>query len=664
MKYRPEIDGLRALAVLPVIFFHAGFSSFSGGYVGVDIFFVISGYLISHIIFHEISTGKFSLVNFYERRARRILPALYVVLLACIPAVWLFIPPPGIKDFFQSLSAVSLFSSNVLFWWESGYFDTASELKPLLHTWSLGVEEQFYFLFPLVALALSRYGNAVTAWSLVVCFCISLILSQYEVSEQSSSAFFLIHSRAWELLAGVLLALAERRGKFPASNVFQNILSGAGLIILSACVLLYDANTSFPGINALVPVLACSAVIVCTSPSIFINRLLSTKLLVGIGLISYSAYLWHQPLLVFGRHFRLGELEVLEAFSAIGVTFVLAYLSWRFIEAPFRRRDRISRKTVFLVAAAGGAFFVSLGIWGHMTDGHANIWLRHRLDDNGRTAYALAIAAKENHDLDRFKANRSDNGECRFNSRSINTETRDRLMQCYDIYGPGIIVMGDSHAVDLFGIVTNAYENKEFIVGITCDGCRPFGSSMPHYQKILDFFSTHSHVASRIIYEQAGFYLLLDDQGNKGSRWAFEKVSPKGSYSGYQIDFDNVEAVHSYLRALAKFVDTVWFGARLEPHFSLKKIVREGCGGEFYFREGQVELFQALDRHVASSLRNTSNLMYISQNEMFNFDLSNDFMTCRQIYWSDGDHYSRAGEKYFSERFSLPQHSIEGETKN
>ena len=143
-KYRPEVDGLRAIAVLPVIFFHAGFSGFSGGFVGVDIFFVISGYLITSILLSEITSGEFSFAQFYERRARRILPALYLVCLLCIPFAWFFSPPSSMKDFGQSLGAVVAFSSNFLFWVENGYFDTSSELKPLLHTWSLAVEEQFY----------------------------------------------------------------------------------------------------------------------------------------------------------------------------------------------------------------------------------------------------------------------------------------------------------------------------------------------------------------------------------------------------------------------------------------------------------------------------------------------------------------------------------------
>ena len=165
MKYRPGIDGLRALAVLPVILFHAGFEWFSGGFVGVDIFFFISGYLITTIIISEMAEGKFSIVNFYERRARRIIPALFFVMAACLPFAWLWLTPIDLKDFGQSLIAVSIFISNTLFWWESGYFDTAAELKPLIHTWSLAVEEQYYILFPVFLILTWRLG---IKWILIV----------------------------------------------------------------------------------------------------------------------------------------------------------------------------------------------------------------------------------------------------------------------------------------------------------------------------------------------------------------------------------------------------------------------------------------------------------------------------------------------------------------
>ena len=207
MNYRREIDGLRALAVLPVIFFHAGFQAFSGGFVGVDVFFVISGYLITSIILTEKTSGKFTLINFYERRARRILPALFFVMLACLPFAWLWLLPSNLNDFSKNLIVVPLFSSNFLFTNQSGYFDTAIELKPLIHTWSLAVEEQYYLLFPIFISFLWRKAWPWASRIIFVVALISLIFSNWGAYHYPAATFYLLPTRIWELFIGSLVAL-------------------------------------------------------------------------------------------------------------------------------------------------------------------------------------------------------------------------------------------------------------------------------------------------------------------------------------------------------------------------------------------------------------------------------------------------------------------------
>lgn len=214
MQYRPEVDGLRAIAVLPVILFHAGFSAFSGGFVGVDIFFVISGYLITTIIYQEMAQGRFSMWRFYERRARRILPALFAVSLACIPFAWLWMLPNEFKDFSQSLVGVATFTSNILFWRESGYFAGAAELKPLLHTWSLAVEEQFYILYPPLLLALYRFVPKLLFTIISLGALVSLGLAHWASSAHPSANFYLLPTRAWELGLGALAAIYLQRCRF------------------------------------------------------------------------------------------------------------------------------------------------------------------------------------------------------------------------------------------------------------------------------------------------------------------------------------------------------------------------------------------------------------------------------------------------------------------
>ena len=365
MKYRAEIDGLRAFAVVPVILFHAGFELFSGGFVGVDVFFVISGYLITTILIEDIENKRFSIVNFYERRARRILPALFFVMLVCIPFAWMWMYASQMKDFSQSLVAVSLFASNVQFWRESGYFDTAAEEKPLLHTWSLAVEEQYYVIFPIFLILTWRFGKNRVFWMIVVMAAISLLLSEWGWRNKATANFYLAPTRAWELFAGSIAAFAVQKQGVQKNNP----LALAGLTAIIFSIFFYDETTPFPSVYALVPVLGVVLLVLYADKETFAAKLLSTKGFVGIGLISYSAYLWHQPLFAFSR--VLSEKQP-TAFimGALAVTsIILAFLSWRFVEKPFRRSHVVTRTQIFFASLIVMGFFISVGLIGHYKDG-------------------------------------------------------------------------------------------------------------------------------------------------------------------------------------------------------------------------------------------------------------------------------------------------------
>ena len=320
MKYRAEIDGLRALAVVPVILFHAGFELFSGGYVGVDVFFVISGYLITTILMEDLENNQFSILKFYERRARRILPALLFVTLISIPFAILILSPNDLKDFFQSIAAVSTFTSNILFWMESGYFDQAAELKPLLHTWSLAVEEQYYLVFPVFLFATWRFGKNLVFWLIILFAALSLGFSEWASQNFVAANFFLPFSRVWELFAGSVAAfIVNKRGL--RSN---NILSLTGFLAIIFAIFFYDRTTPIPSIYALIPVTGVVLLLLYGDKGTLAAKILSVKVLVGIGLISYSAYLWHQPVFAFWRLSRLSEPRTNEYILLIVVVLILA----------------------------------------------------------------------------------------------------------------------------------------------------------------------------------------------------------------------------------------------------------------------------------------------------------------------------------------------------
>ena len=368
MIYRREIDGLRAVAVLPVILFHAGFTPFSGGYVGVDVFFVISGYLITSILLNEVESGDFSIARFYERRARRILPALFFVMLCCLPFAWMWMLPSELKDFSKSIIAVIFFASNILFWREEGYFAPSAELKPLLHTWSLAVEEQYYVLFPIFLLFAWRFGRERAFWSVCALAAISLVASEWGWRSNSSANFYLAPTRAWELLTGSICAF----WLFGREQRAGNWLSIAGLASILFAIFFYDDATPFPSVYALVPVLGTALVIVFGGTGTWAAQLLGVRILVGVGTISYSAYLWHQPLFAFARIRSINAPSAHLMCTLAVASLILAYFSWRYVERPFRRSANSAISTqamVFCTSAATASIFLAVSIISYVNNG-------------------------------------------------------------------------------------------------------------------------------------------------------------------------------------------------------------------------------------------------------------------------------------------------------
>lgn len=474
-EYRREIDGLRAIAVIPVILFHAGFGLFSGGFVGVDVFFVISGYLITSIILREQAQGSFTLLKFYERRVRRILPALSVVIFACVPLAWLWMMPSQLKDFSQSVVAVSVFASNILFWKESDYFGGTAESMPLLHTWSLAVEEQYYVVFPIFMLALLRFERRNVAAILAGIALASLALSEWGWRFYPAANFYLAPTRAWELLLGALAAflnaeqaLVERFGV--VVNQWASLL-GLAMIILA--IIVFDTNTPFPSTFALLPAVGTVMVIAFAHSSTIVAKLLSRPAVVGIGLISYSAYLWHQPLFAFARIRSLGEVSPL-VLGLLGlVALLLAYITWRFIETPFRKKQITSTRIVVTTASITFCCLVSLGLYGYLSGGGIQ-----RFSVQERAMLDMA-----HHPRPEFYRE----GKCFLkpdqNSTEYGTECFEALTK-----GPGpVVVWGDSHAAALSMGIFEALGNSNN-AQLTASACPPLLDytevSRPHCREI------------------------------------------------------------------------------------------------------------------------------------------------------------------------------------
>jgi peptidoglycan/LPS O-acetylase OafA/YrhL len=358
MKPRTEIDGLRAVAVIPVLLYHAGLG-FPGGYVGVDVFFVISGYLITALMLRDLEAGEFRLANFWERRVRRIFPALVVMVLAVLAAGWFLFLPDAFENLASSVIAQIMLSSNVHFLRESGYFAASSELQPLLHTWSLAVEEQFYLLLPFVLPALYRRGRKILAASLAMFALGSFVLSVYGSHAAPSATFYLLPTRAWELLLGAWLASISRQPS--QAGALREFLSWGGLLAILASMFLYDHHTLFPGLAAALPCVGTALVIWANSGGLTsVGRLLSLRPLVFTGLISYSLYLWHWPLLAFWKYWTNGQDTVAQRAFLLLICMPIAIASWRFVETPFRQRSCLRNRSQVFAFAAGTTVFLLL----------------------------------------------------------------------------------------------------------------------------------------------------------------------------------------------------------------------------------------------------------------------------------------------------------------
>ncbi|MDA9258554.1 acyltransferase [Gammaproteobacteria bacterium] len=452
--YRPEIDGLRALAVIPVILFHAGFQFFQGGFVGVDIFFVISGYLIANIIINELAQERFSLLTFYERRARRILPALFFVMFFTIPLAWLWLVPYDLNNFGQSLISVTFFISNVLFWWEGGYFDTSAELKPLLHTWSLAIEEQFYLLFPIFLLTFWKFGKSRIIIALSLIFLGSLFLAEWGSKNMPSASFYLLPMRGWELLLGVFTAFYLKYNAVSKDSYINNFLSLSGMAMIIFAITFFNETTPFPSLIALIPTLGVVLIIIYTTKNTFTYKLLSAKPFVGIGLISYSLYLWHQPALVFARHQLNDELSLLLKIILLVSIFPAAFLSWKYVEKPFRNKKLISRRKILIFSVSGFIFFTGMGL--------AAMKFNEAFTEVNSEILKGAVGQE-----DFFS--RMDRNFLQCEERFIldKSEVFNNQHRCYQsLTGkPKVALFGDSHAEHLFpGLANNLDSNLIYLI--------------------------------------------------------------------------------------------------------------------------------------------------------------------------------------------------------
>lgn len=457
-SYRPEIDGLRTISVLAVILYHYDFGPFSGGFVGVDVFFVISGYLITSIIFAEMQKGKFSLWAFYDRRVRRILPASLLTIVATGIAGYFILLPSDYAAFGGSAIASAFGLANFYFLWNSGgYFDNAADLMPLLHMWSLGVEEQFYIFWPILLwgiVVLSKGSAKAASTALILIIAVSFGTAVYLTRTDQPVAFYMLHTRAWELAVGALLVFAPRIG----NRLSGEAVATLGLALIFGSIFLLTSKMPFPGWNALYPCLGAALIIWPKTTPPFTEWLLRQRPVTFIGLISFSLYLWHWPVLVLYRQMGVGEMPpYIDRVLLVCLAVALSVASYWFVEQPMRKWRPQYKRSV----AAGLAAMTAVAVAGNMLS--VNKGLASRLPPEVRQ-------------LERYRAMTAGGGlsPCFLTTRSDRVQLKFDPKKCLepDSQKPTVLVVGDSHAAHFMTALRAAFPEISFSQA-NASGCRP-----------------------------------------------------------------------------------------------------------------------------------------------------------------------------------------------
>ncbi|MCG8315911.1 MAG: acyltransferase [Pseudomonadales bacterium] len=633
IRYRPEVDGLRALAVLPVAFYHAEFEFVSGGYVGVDIFFVISGYLITSLILKDLRTESFSMTNFWMRRIRRILPVSLLVMMTVLAAFYFVYPSSMYMDLAGSVLAQNIFVSNIYFWLGSGYFDPASELKPLLHNWSLSVEEQYYFIFPICLLVLYKWNPRLLFVFVVGVVFISLVLALFFTEIYPGAAFYTLPTRAWELGVGAMLALLPLKYHVKG-NVTANIISFLALLMMIYPMLMYDELTSFPGKNAIFPV-AGAALFIYSSTLVRteIGKIFSLRYVVLIGLLSYSFYLWHWCAIVFYKALCLVPPKPLQLLLPLAVSFILAALSYKYVETPIRKNVVVFTNKKLLIGVA--VVIAALLLFSSF------VYVKNGLE--GRFEF----------NVDPKRSIRQE--EC------FENFYEGELKSCELIStgaAPNYIAVGDSHNLSMlpvFEAISKKYGVNGVFMGV--GGCLPFWGAVPAA-------STHDQERCTMLHDKMKHFIV--DQGIKlvflTSRWTYyTDRSPFGS-GGFTPIKDDVSSVVSLENSRAVFLRRFHYMEQVFREYGVKAVLINQVPHQNYWpfeiavrseihsidpNELGVTKYEhkQFQRFVVDLFSSSDVFEVLSFDEILCERKCKVFMDGEPIYYDD-DHLSIVGSKY------------------
>ena len=643
--YRPELQGLRAIAVLSVLFYHLnlnffGYRLFEGGYLGVDIFFVLSGYLISRIIIYEyINKATFDLINFYERRARRILPLLLFIILFSVPFAIFRLLPNELNEYAKSILSSIYFVSNFFFSSiDSNYGATSGLSKPFLHTWSLSTEIQFYIIFPILIILILKYFSNYLLTIITIIFLLSLQFADTIQGVDQIFNFYSPFTRLWEFLIGFLLAYREINYKAKFKDYLHQILPVFGLFLITHSILFFDNETPHPSFDTLYPIFGVALIIVFTSKEDLIGKILNFKFFVWLGLISYSIYLWHFPILAFLR-VRGITLSNFEKIGLIGIILILSTLSYKIVEKPLK--NFLSRKMFYSILIFI-IILLTLSIFYVIFSKKFNSTWNYLAPKSITTPYEIIKGSQKKHVIN-FK-------QCHFNVNENDLKYLEKIKNCSEKFDKGIFILGDSHGTN----ISNSFhfnESLNFVVGFTQGGCRisSCNEKFNQYKFFIENILHNLREDDIVIYHQSGSHLIKDQYGNYDSQKAFIDGI-------FKIDKNKIKRISDYLNTIGQQTSAklFWLGPFVEYRYDPKIIVNLSMIKQNYNKYLSVnpisiKAFQLLDK----SLKNIHDDNYTFLNFNLFYEVNHNALikdetghNCFQF--SDNDHFSSCGEKLMS----------------
>lgn len=602
-------------------------------------FFVISGFLITSILIREFENKTFTLKKFYERRARRILPALVVVIIVTSIIVPLISSQPKfLGEYGNSVISTMLFASNIYFWQTSGYFGSASELSPMLHTWSLAVEEQYYLFFPILLMTIFSFGKRTLIAIFIAISIVSIFIAQWGAANSPIGNFYLLPSRAWELFAGAIAAtIFYNPTIISCRDKHSAVLAPLGMLLILGSYLFFSPITLHPSLITIVPVMGAVIVILFSSRDNLVGRFLSNKPIVFVGLISYSLYLWHQPVLALMKRYFSIHLELEQILTSIVLIFILSYLSWKYVESPFRDRQKFPPSKIINLSLYSILALTLLG-WGL----RENLAIQKAFIPEKIMRFEQLLEADNSHSSQIM----FDDNNCKFWSKQFDEDFEARFKKCKDKYEKAVVILGGSHGMDLYNAIAMNTLHP-FVVSVSKGFCRAHKFIGKHtnipkcqYEDFMNFSDEFSQSIEYVFYTQTPDRLF--------------KINAMHKATEDDLSIERVEEVVDYLAQIKRNYDFEVIMIGMLPPLKKSPI---NWSYEIPFNEQYRDIVSLdvlrLTRHVDQEFESrlkVHGITYVSKIDAFSISFPEDLVHKSKLTYSDSRHMSYYGEEVFGGR--------------